>query len=185
MSSEISFNPDALMLKTGDLIIQFTTSQKLKYDIYLARPEGDFLSHLIDEIERIPEPKESKARTAHDKAEFVLVVLGVAALEQVISLERIQIVEQELKYLRPKIDFFWRSLVLFKAVTRYTGAHNIQLPESMKDARQAWGRSVLRSVVVEKHESKTSYRNVLTKAVKALKEKQNPALLNQGMEVDY
>ena len=79
MSSEISFNPDALMLKTGDLIIQFTTSQKLKYDIYLARPEGDFLSHLIDEIERIPEPKESKARTAHDKAEFVLVVLGVAS----------------------------------------------------------------------------------------------------------
>ena len=174
MSSEISFNPDALTLQPGDLTIQLTTIQKLKYDIYLARPEGDFLSHLRDEIERIPEPKQSKARTAHDKNEMALVVLGVAALEQVVSPEKIRIINHELDYLMPLVHFHWRSLVLFKAVTRYAGTYNIQLPESMKDARQAWGRSVLRAVNVQKYETKTPYRNVLTEAAKAIRQKRNP-----------
>ena len=178
MSSEISFNPDALTLQPGDLTIQLTiqltTIQKLKYDIYLARPEGDFLSHLIEEIERIPEPDGCQASTAHDKAEFANIVLGIAALEQTVSPEAIRLVNQALEYLMPRIHFFWRSLQLFKAVTRYANAHSVELPESMRDAKQAFGCSVLRAVTAPKYDSKTPYRKVLTAAAKALKKKENP-----------
>lgn len=168
------FNPDALTLQTGDLVIQLNTIQKLSYHIYLARPQGDFLSHLIQEIERIPEPKECQPQAVHDKKEFALVVLGVAALEQVVSPEAIQVINQELKYLMPKICFFWRSLQVFNAVTRFANAYNIELPDSMRDARQAFGRSVLRAVTIQKYDSKTSYRKVLSDSAKALKNRQNP-----------
>ena len=165
------FNPDALRLQAGDQIIQLGIHKKQKYNIYLARPQGDFLSHLLDEVERIPE---TQPHITHDKKEIANIVLGIAALEQVISPEAIRVVEQELKYLMPRIDFFWRSLELFRATTRYANAHSIELPRSMQDARQAWGRSVLRSVGGKKHPSKKSYRDVLSGSAKDLKQKQNP-----------
>lgn len=168
------FDPDALMLQIGDMVIQLTTIQKLKYQIYLARPDGDFLSHLMQEIERIPEPEKIRPQVAHDKVEFANIVLGVAALERLISPEAIRVVEQEFKYLMPKIDFFWRSLQLFKAVVRYADAHCIELPASMRDEKQAFGRSVLRAVTIPKYASKTPYRNVLKDSAKALKQKKNP-----------
>ncbi len=177
MSSQTAidrFNPDALMLQSGDFAIRFDTLRKQKYEIWLKRPEGDFLWLLMQEIEKIPEPEGNQAHVAHDKVEFANIVLGVAALEQVISPEAIQVINQELKHLAPKIHLFWRSLQLFSAVTRYANAHSIELPESMRDARQAFGCSVLRAVRIPKYDSKTPYRKVLTEAAKALKNKQNP-----------
>jgi len=127
----------------------------------------------IEMIDCIPESDGCHAPTAHDKAEFVDILLGVAALDQMVLPKSGPIISHEPRRFICQIDFHWRSLVLFQSVALYACTHSIELSAPIKNVRQSWERSVLRSVS-QKHESKDSRRKILNQAAKAIRQKQNP-----------
>ena len=127
----------------------------------------------IEMIDCIPEFDGCHVPTTHDKAEFVDILLGVEALDQMGPPGVVRIISSEPRKFSCQIDFHWRSLVLFKSVTLYACTHSIELPEPIRNVRQSWERSVLRSVS-QKHESKDSRRKILNQVAKVIRQKQNP-----------
>ena len=75
----------------------------------------------------------------------------------------------------PLAEMYWRTLVLYRSVVRYSEEIGVGLPANMQDERVAWGRSILRCAgAVSHHKSKTSYRSLLAKYAKDLKKRVNP-----------
>ena len=127
----------------------------------------------IEMVDCIPEFDGCHVSTTHDKAEFVGILLGVAALDQMVPpISDGFMADESIRY-SCQIDLHWRVLVLFKSVTLYACTHSIELPEPIKNVRRSWERSVLRSVS-QKHESKDSRRKILNQVAKVIRQKQNP-----------
>ena len=166
------FNPDALTLKHGRLILEAEDSFK----IFLDRPQGDMFAHLCAEINRLA--KLEAPLTEAQKQSFIEAngtIVCVAMWDHAMPPEARVVVRKIYANLVPRAEMYWRTLVLYRAVVRYSEETGVELPANMQDERVAWGQSILRCAgAVSHHKSKTSYRSLLARYAKDLKKRVNP-----------
>jgi hypothetical protein len=171
------FNPDELALAVGQINLSFTVNSR-RLSIQLNRPEGDMYAVLVACVAKVCAESERLIKTDAllRQYNFQLILLGVAARERAMPPEAVQLVELKLARWMPIIDNCWRLLELFRAVARFADSSRIELPEILRDDRQAWGASILREVdAIEcDSSSKNAYVKLLRASVKALKSNQNP-----------
>jgi hypothetical protein len=169
------FNPNAMTLQISNRI-PFTSRTGVQ--LWLIRPDGDVFLLLTQSISRIIDARTdiSQQQKDADVNTWVCLIMGVAARKQAMPPHAIEVIEAETRNLySPQIDVLWRSLELFEAVARFAMASDIELPESIKDPKRAWSRSVLRFVDVKGEcNTRRTIADINRQTTKLLKARKNP-----------
>ncbi|NJR69335.1 MAG: hypothetical protein HC771_12235 [Synechococcales cyanobacterium CRU_2_2] len=124
------------------------TASSWQEKITLPRPQGNVYFELSHKIEKVLKNRKTVSfEIAHSN--FHNILMGVAARERLMPDRQTRFIEQELSAWMPHADVFWRELQLFEAVARLASKASVDLPEILRDERQAWGRAFLRHVAAQ------------------------------------
>lgn len=186
-----SFNPNALSTQRGRLSVELHQSEltyleqpdggvsrqeimKL-HEVFFSRPKGDIYGHLCGEILRLKALRAPlTAEQGQNFDEFVGAIICAAMWDLAMCSESRAIVRKVYANFVPLGEVYWRTLVLYRAVVRYSEEIGAKLPADLT-ADLTWGRSMLRWAGTEsQHRSKTSYRVLLAQYANALKNRTNP-----------
>lgn len=163
MSAIEIYNPDGLMLRT-DLLISVNTSNRA---INLIRPNADFLWLLRKSIDHglasSHRPESSKVLMISNYSIYLLIV---AARERMMSDEDARWVEEHFEGWKTTADIFLTQYQLFRSVAILAAALQAEIPEVLRDERKAWGRSVLRVMEANIHESLVTSANEYSRGLK-------------------
>jgi hypothetical protein len=173
MSSIELFNPDRLMLETGDLSI---TVRGIDRKINLIRPNADFLWLLrksIDDALDSANPKEHpETAKIVQRSFYSICILLIAARERMLHDEDARWTEEFFEAWKPLTDSWLAAFRLFKEVATLAAALKANTPETLRNERKAWSQSILRVVEDEtfnpENFSSTSYSKKLRKACKEI-----------------
>lgn len=155
-----NFNPDPGIIDyigTSEIGIELFTILSIEnpkipiggfYPVYFKRKEGDIFSTLIPAIRNYIVSLENIPSTAKQMClnNYVTCMLIVASKEGVILDQKEKEQSKSKSFLEPFANTFYDRLQLFEIIKNVGDVLGIHLPSELKDARKAWGKSILREI---------------------------------------
>jgi hypothetical protein len=160
-----SYSPHAPAIISGEL--RLTPSDPGLPAFQLDRPDGDFFYSLFIRIAPAiaTRPDIDKAFQAIARYNMERILIVVAALDRKVGDAQSRQILAELDWFKPFANVFYRELLLCRAIAGAAAEARAEIPQVLRDEREAWGRAFLLSSI---HQCPYTSRSNLEAALGAM-----------------